>query len=85
MSIKDIIRAWEDPAYRKILSNEERAMLPANPVGEIELTEAELTEVWGAGAKGSNGGGNGCNKNNNHSCNCSCDCSCDCCTCHCCD
>jgi mersacidin/lichenicidin family type 2 lantibiotic len=48
MSIMDIIRAWEDPEYRNSLSAEARAALPANPVGEIELTEAELTKVMGA-------------------------------------
>ncbi len=48
----DIIRAWEDRAYRESLSDEERATLPENPVGQIDLTEAELTEVMGAQASG---------------------------------
>jgi mersacidin/lichenicidin family type 2 lantibiotic len=54
MSIMDIIRAWEDPGYRNSLSAEARAALPANPVGEIELTEAELTEIMGAQNSGAN-------------------------------
>jgi mersacidin/lichenicidin family type 2 lantibiotic len=58
MSIMDIIRAWQDPEYRNSLSAEARAMLPANPVGEIELTEDELTEVMGAAQSGSS---TGCN------------------------
>jgi mersacidin/lichenicidin family type 2 lantibiotic len=58
MSILDIIRAWQDPEYRNSLSSAERAMLPANPVGEIELTEGELTEVIGAAQSGNS---EGCN------------------------
>ena len=58
MSIEDVVRAWEDPEYRKSLSDEERAMLPANPVGEIELTEDELTEVMGAAQSGASVGCN---------------------------
>jgi mersacidin/lichenicidin family type 2 lantibiotic len=48
MTIANIIRAWEDPVYRRSLSAEERATLPENPVGQIELTEDELSEVMGA-------------------------------------
>jgi len=48
MTIANIIRAWEDPEYRKSLRAEELAMLPENPVGQIELTEDELSEVLGA-------------------------------------
>ena len=60
MSIDKIIRAWEDPEYRKSLSEEERAQLPASPVGQVELTEDELREVMGAGAAVS-GKSVGCN------------------------
>jgi mersacidin/lichenicidin family type 2 lantibiotic len=58
MGILDIIRAWEDPEYRKSLSAEQRAKLPPNPVGEIELTEDELTEVMGAAQSGASAGCN---------------------------
>lgn len=58
MSNTNIIRAWEDAAYRNSLSAEERTMLPANPVGEIELTEDELIEVMGAAQSGAS---TGCN------------------------
>ena len=57
MSIMDIIRAWQDPEYRSSLSAAELAKLPANPVGAIELTEGELTEVIGAVS----GKSDGCN------------------------
>jgi mersacidin/lichenicidin family type 2 lantibiotic len=57
MSI-DIIRAWEDPDYRNSLSEAERAALPANPAGMIELTDAELNEVVGAVQSGASVGCN---------------------------
>ncbi len=59
----DVVRAWKDEAYRLSLSDAERSSLPANPVGEIELTEADLEAVYGGGSSGHRGGGhnsNGC-------------------------
>ena len=47
MSPLKIIRAWKDEEFRLSLSEAERALLPANPAGTVELTEAEL-----AGASG---------------------------------
>jgi len=44
----DIVRAWKDRSYRESLSDEEQALLPENPVGQLELTEDELKEVSGA-------------------------------------
>ena len=58
MSINDVIRAWEDAEYRNSLSNDERAVLPDSPVGAIELTEDELTEVMGAAQSGASVGCN---------------------------
>mgnify|MGYP001269080300 CR=1 FL=1 len=46
--MNNIVRAWKDEAYRQSLSVEEQAMLPANPAGEIELTEADLEAISGA-------------------------------------
>jgi mersacidin/lichenicidin family type 2 lantibiotic len=48
MSHLDIIRAWKDEEYRLSLSDAERAQLPANPGGLIELTDVELGAVAGA-------------------------------------
>jgi mersacidin/lichenicidin family type 2 lantibiotic len=48
----DIARAWKDESYRNSLSSEEQALLPANPAGELELSESELEAVTGAGDKG---------------------------------
>ena len=45
----DIIRAWKDEGYRWTLSEEERHALPENPIGELELTDADLEAVIGGG------------------------------------
>ncbi|HEY9674770.1 MAG TPA: mersacidin/lichenicidin family type 2 lantibiotic [Waterburya sp.] len=47
MSHEDIIRAWKDEEYRTNLSEEERAQLPKNPAGLIDLTDAEMDAVAG--------------------------------------
>jgi mersacidin/lichenicidin family type 2 lantibiotic len=43
----DIARAWKDASYRASLSSEEQAMLPANPAGEVELSDAVLETIYG--------------------------------------
>jgi len=48
MSNKNVVRAWKDRKYREGLSEAERAQLPANPAGMVELTDAELGKVGGA-------------------------------------
>jgi mersacidin/lichenicidin family type 2 lantibiotic len=59
----DIVRAWKDEAYRQQLSSEEQALLPANPAGELELSEAELQAVHGAhGGFNATAVENGCNQ-----------------------
>ena len=45
--MSNIVRAWKDEAYRQSLSTEEQAMLPANPAGEIELTDVQLEAIFG--------------------------------------
>jgi mersacidin/lichenicidin family type 2 lantibiotic len=47
MSPNEVIRAWKDPAYRNSLNEAERAALPANPAGSIELSDADLGKVAG--------------------------------------
>jgi len=49
--MSNIVRAWKNEAYRQSLSAEERAMLPENPAGGFELTDAELETVYGAWGK----------------------------------
>lgn len=46
MNIFEITRAWKDSSFRDSLSEEQRAELPANPVGEM-LTEEELRAISG--------------------------------------
>jgi mersacidin/lichenicidin family type 2 lantibiotic len=43
----DVIRAWKDEQYRASLTEEQRASLPANPVGMIDVSDAELEDVVG--------------------------------------
>ena len=47
MSDIDIIRAWKDEDYLMSLTDEQRASLPANPAGRIELTDADMGAVAG--------------------------------------
>lgn len=42
MSKVDVIRAWKEEEYRFGLSIEERAVLPANPAGLVDLSDIEL-------------------------------------------
>jgi mersacidin/lichenicidin family type 2 lantibiotic len=46
--MNDIVRTWKDETNRQGLSVEEQAALPANPAGEINLTDEELEAVYGA-------------------------------------
>jgi mersacidin/lichenicidin family type 2 lantibiotic len=50
--MSNIVRAWKDAAYRQTLSTEELSMLPANPAGEIELSDARLEAIFGADGGG---------------------------------
>jgi len=43
----DIVRAWTDEDYRNSLSDEQRAQLPANPAGEVELNDEQLGNIGG--------------------------------------
>jgi mersacidin/lichenicidin family type 2 lantibiotic len=47
MSKLDIIRAWKDEEYANSLTDVQRAMLPANPAGIIELTDQDLHAAKG--------------------------------------
>jgi len=48
----DVVRAWKDLDYREGLSEAERAALPANPAGLVELADAELAGAAGGVAIG---------------------------------
>lgn len=48
MKKDEIIRAWRDQDYFLSLSDDQRSILPANPVGMVELSQESLTNVLGA-------------------------------------
>lgn len=58
MSHRKAIRAWKDEEYRMGLSDADRSRLQENPVGTVELTDADLSAaVGGIGIiRPSNGG-----------------------------
>jgi mersacidin/lichenicidin family type 2 lantibiotic len=45
MSNVSVIRAWKDPEYRRSLTQEQRAGLPAHPAGTIEFQDSGFDEV----------------------------------------
>lgn len=50
MSKIDIIRAWKDEEYRNSLSEAEKAQLPENPAGAIELDDDDMSSMSGGEA-----------------------------------
>jgi mersacidin/lichenicidin family type 2 lantibiotic len=50
MSYIDIIRAWKGKEYWLSLSKKQPAVLPEHPAGLMELADAELDAVQGAGS-----------------------------------
>jgi mersacidin/lichenicidin family type 2 lantibiotic len=47
MPLDKIIASWKDAEARESLSDAERAVLPANPAGDVELDVAQLDRVAG--------------------------------------
>jgi len=43
----DVVRAWKDEEYRSSLTEDQRAQLPENPAGMIDLTDEAINEVVG--------------------------------------
>jgi mersacidin/lichenicidin family type 2 lantibiotic len=43
----DVVRAWKDEEYRSSLTEAQRAQLPENPAGLVELTDEEINGVEG--------------------------------------
>ena len=62
MTVKDVVKAWKNPAFRSMLSADESALLPGNPAGMIELSGTALDAVSGGGGKGSGKGSGGSGK-----------------------
>lgn len=42
MSVADTIRAWKDVEYRLSLTDQQHALLPPHPAGDIEREDAAL-------------------------------------------
>ena len=51
MTREQIIRAWKDEEYRNSLSPAQRARIPANPAGFVDLADEEMQAAVG-GATG---------------------------------
>jgi mersacidin/lichenicidin family type 2 lantibiotic len=51
MSHENIIRAWKDRNFRDGLGEVERSLLPENPAGICELTDAQLGGAAGGQSK----------------------------------
>ena len=47
LTVNEIIRAWKDKNFRDSLSEEQRAQLPANPAGLVEIDDEQLLQVAG--------------------------------------
>ena len=47
MSRLDVVRAWKDEDYRMSLTEAERRLVPINPAGLIEISDAELGAAAG--------------------------------------
>jgi len=47
MRSEEIVRSWKDEEYQLGLSDKERALLPDNPAGVIELNDADLYVIDG--------------------------------------
>jgi len=48
----NIVPTWKNAAYRRSLTAGAQAPLSVNPIGEVELTDANLEAVHGAGGCG---------------------------------
>jgi mersacidin/lichenicidin family type 2 lantibiotic len=51
MAYRETIRVWKGKESRRRLSEEQPAVLPKHPAGLIELADAELDAVQGAGGR----------------------------------
>ena len=46
----DVVRAWKDPGYRAGLGAGEFALIPPNPAGVVDLSDAQLRGATGLAA-----------------------------------
>ena len=66
LSTEEIVRAWQDPAFRNSLSKEQWEALPANPAGMVKSGEfkGDFQLASGNNCSGNNCSGNNCSGNN---------------------
>jgi mersacidin/lichenicidin family type 2 lantibiotic len=50
MAYREIIRVWKNKEHRQRLSEKQPAVLPEHPARLMELADAELDAVQGAGS-----------------------------------
>ena len=43
----DVVRAWKDEEYRSSLTEAQRAQLPENPAGLVDIIDEEMNDVMG--------------------------------------
>ncbi|HEX3642425.1 MAG TPA: mersacidin/lichenicidin family type 2 lantibiotic [Ktedonobacteraceae bacterium] len=67
----NIIPTWKNAAYRQSLTAGAQARLSVNPIGEVELTDADLEAVHGGSGCGGDSGllNDNNSHNNNHNLN----------------
>ena len=51
MNIEGIINAWRDGEYCARLDGAAREVLPASPIGEIDLSDTDLEQIAGGDAE----------------------------------
>ena len=68
-----VVKAWQDPAFRASLSEEQWDALPSNPAGEIQSGQFKggLEVASGNSCSGNSCSGNSCSGNNCSGNNCS--------------
>jgi mersacidin/lichenicidin family type 2 lantibiotic len=52
MTMIDVVRAWKDAKYRRSLTDEQRATLPAHPAGLVEISDEQLKSAAGLSGGG---------------------------------
>ena len=62
LSNEQIIKAWEDPPFRSVLTEAQRESLPENPAGKVDRAEysGDLAKSTTNDCSGNNCSGNNC-------------------------
>ena len=73
LSDEQIVKAWEDPQFRNLLTEAQWEALPENPAGKVDRAEysGDLAKSTANNCSGNNCSGNNCSGNNCSGNNCS--------------